>query len=413
MPLGPTNLRAPALQAALRKITETLARELGCPSKGKPDWSDVEWNLARAVAAMHGVSPLLSKRLVWQGPPDWESFLGEQRIHTAGRHARIRELLQRLDQHVHQEGLAAVALKGAALHTIGLYEAGERPMADVDLLVRPRDAQRTARVLESLGYYESFTTWKERVFAPVENRAVATLGEHTNNPIKIELHERIGEMLPKQITDISQFIFPLQPHPGLNAYPSKAALITHLVLHAAGSMAFRSLRLVQLHDLALLSARMTAADWDEVFEYRARAGILWWALPPLQLTSRYYPAAVPARVLMALKTDCPWFLGGVSQQRTLSDVSYSHLWVDAFPGIEWSQSVREMLRYTVSRIRPSAENLALRDTLASTQAWASDGQWSTLSQAKRILRWVAARQTRPVTMHAVRAVLAQTTRSRP
>lgn len=410
MPLGPTNLTPPALQAALRKITETLAGELGCPSKDIPDWSELEWTLARAVTAMHGVSPLLSTRLGWAGPADWVSFLEQQRIHTANRYARIRELLQRLDRHVRQEGIAAVALKGSALHSIGVYAAGERPMADVDLLVRPQDAERTARILESLGYYESCTSWKERAFTPVENPVVAALGEHSDNPIKIELHERVAEILPRQITDISQLIFPLRPQPGLNAYPSTAALMTHLVLHAAGSMVIQSLRLVQLHDLALLSARMTAADWDEMLGYRARAGVLWWALPPLQLTSRYYPSAVPARVLTALKCDCPRFLGGVSRQQRLSDVSYSHLWVDAFPGIEWSQSVRELLRYAVSRIRPSAEKLALRDTLARTQAWASDGQWSTLSQAKRILRWVSARQTRPVTMHAVHAAVAQTTR---
>jgi putative nucleotidyltransferase-like protein len=395
-----------AVQAALLKITEFFAGEFARPTEATPDWSDFEWIVAKAVAAMHGVSPLLSTSLRWRGPADWANFLEEQRVHTANRHARIGELLQRLDRHTREEGIAAIALKGVALHAIGLYAAGERPMADVDLLVRPRDAERSARLLESLGYYESGATWKERVFTPVGEFRVASLGEHSNNHIKIELHERICERLPRKITDISEFIFPESPQPGLNAYPSKAALMNHLLLHAAGAMVFQTLRLLQLHDLALLSLRMTPADWDEMLEYRVRARGLWWALPPLQLTLRYYPLRVPARVLTALKLDCPWFLGSVSRRRALTHVSYSHLWVDALPGIEWSRSVPEVLRFAAGRVRPSAQHLALRETLAKTQAWAAHSRWSRLSQTRRIFRWVMSRQTRPVTMHAVRAAFA-------
>ena len=87
-----------ALQAALRKITETLASELACPTQGSPDWSDFEWLLARAVAAMHGVSPLLSRALHWRGPAGWVDFLEEQRAHTSNRHGRIDELLLQIDR---------------------------------------------------------------------------------------------------------------------------------------------------------------------------------------------------------------------------------------------------------------------------------------------------------------------------
>jgi hypothetical protein len=394
-----------ALQAALRKITETLASELACPTQGSPDWSDFEWLIARAVAAMHGVSPLLSRALHWPGPAGWVDFLEEQRAHTSRRHARIDELLLKIDRLTRKQGVAAMALKGAALHSVGLYAGGERPMADVDLLVRPQDAERTARLIQSLGFHESRTNWKERVFTPADDRAAASLGEHADNNIKIELHERIREGLPRQIADVSELIFPSRPQPGLNAYPSRAALMIHLLLHAAGSTVIQSLRLIQLHDVALLARRMEAADWNEVLEYRSKQR-LWWALPPLQLTARYYSSTVPVCILRALKLDCPWHLERIYRERKLSDVSYSHLWVDAFPGIEWSRSVPEMLKYTVSRVRPSAKHIALRDMDAKTEGWASSDEWSRLSQSRRILRWVTSRPTRPVTMHVVRAALA-------
>jgi hypothetical protein len=395
------------LAAALRMTTEALAGELARPTTVAPDWTDFEWTVARAVASMHGVSPLLSLTLQWDGPAPWAEFLEQQRLHTANRHVRIVELLQRIDRSARREGIAVVALKGAALHALGVYAAGERPMADVDLLVRPHDARSAARMITSLGYVDSQTTWKEQVFTPIADRTPASLGEHSNNNIKIELHHRICEMLPRRLTDVSESIFPREAWPGLNAYPSLASLMTHLLLHAAGGMAFQTLRLLQLHDIALLTAHMTTADWNAVLNSTAASGH-WWLLPPLQLTSIYYPATVPKRVLKVVDESCPWLLRRVTSRKTLCDVSLSHLWIDAFPGIEWSRSAPDLARYIVGRIRPGVQHLAQRDANVRTQAWASQSRWQKLSQGRRILRWVMSRQTRAATMYAVNAAIAQT-----
>jgi Uncharacterised nucleotidyltransferase len=396
-----------ALHLTLRKITETLARELASPSHSAPDWSDFEWTIARAVAAMHGVSPLLSHTLAWQGPAGWRPFLEQQRAHTATRHARIDDLLRRIDQRSREAGIAVLALKGAALHAMGLYTAGDRPMADIDLLVRREDAASSAGMLESLGYREGRKSWKERVFNPAVEHAPDDLGEHSDGNIKLELHERICERLPWRITDVSDFIFPTEPRPGLNAYPSKASLMVHLLLHAAGSMATQALRLLQLHDIVLLSTRMTQADWDDVLARGSRGSGLWWAYPPLALTARYYTARIPPGVLAALAGECSYLLKRAANHATLYDVSYSYLWVDAFPGIEWSQSLRDILSYAASRVWPDGKHLALRASVAKSQGWVSQSQWAPLSQGGRILRWITSRPTRPLTMHAVRAALAQ------
>ena len=52
------NAELPAFEvidAALRTTTEALAREIVAPSGTAPAWSDFEWDVARAVAAMHGI----------------------------------------------------------------------------------------------------------------------------------------------------------------------------------------------------------------------------------------------------------------------------------------------------------------------------------------------------------------------
>jgi len=394
------------LQAVLIKVTEGLARELAHPAPMAPDWSDFEWSVATAVAAMHGISSLLSRSLRWRGPEEWMQFLEEQRAHVTRRHARIEKLLLQIDRSAREAGLGMTPLKGVALHALGLYTGGERPMADVDLLVHPRDAAEAVRLIESLGFRESRAGVKERAFAPLESHAAGALGEHSNNDITIELHQRICERLPLYLTDITDAVLPQSPHAGLNGYPSTAALMAHLLLHTAGEMTMKSVRLLQLHDLALVAGRMSEADWEELVQRLPGGRRLWWALPPLRLTLRYYPLSIPSRALSALESDCPWLLQRNASRRILSDVSFSRLWVDAFPGLEWAQSIREMLGYAAGRIRPSAEQLAARAASAVSQDWAADSQWATLSQGRRIARWLASRQIRPGAMHVLRAALA-------
>jgi hypothetical protein len=389
------------------KVTETLARELASPSRMRPDWSDFEWKVARAVAAMHGISPLLSRSLRWEGPGAWTAFLDEQRSHTRSRHGRIQELLSSVDQKARDSGLAATALKGAALHRLGLYQAGDRPMADVDLLVRPADLDRTAALLMSLGFRQSAQTWKERLFTPLDVSS-AEFGEHAANSLKIELHDRICEKLPFYLTDISEFVFPLRPTAGLNGYPSNASLMRHLLLHAAGAMVFQALRILQLHDIALLAGRMSDADWNEITASSLPRARMWWAYPPLEMTSRYYENAVPSHVLAAFKDDCRFVLRTLGAKKSLIDVSYSYLWVKAFPGIEWSQSISELLGFAANRVRPNAKHMDQRKQDAAIQNWAKQAEWSSMSQGRRMLRWLTSRQTRPATMHAIAAAFAHT-----
>jgi len=329
--------RPKVLQEALHRITERLAGELARPTQTAPDWSDIEWQLAQAVAAMHGVSALLAVTLKWDGPPDWRRFLETQRSHVAARHRRIEDLLSQLDERAREQAVPFVGLKGVALHALCLYQPGERPMADVDLLVSPVSSDRAVQILESLGFSESFACLRHKVFVPSVQTVHASLGEHAQNYMKIELHERVAEVLPFRTTDVTASVYPPHAHPGLNPYPSNAALMIHLLIHAANSMAYRALRLLHLHDIALLSTRMSSADWAELLRHGQSSGGPWWALPPLQLTTRYYGSVVPKAVLGALHDHCHWSLRRIVRDQSLSDVSLSYLWIEAFPGIGWSR----------------------------------------------------------------------------
>jgi hypothetical protein len=389
------------VKAGLRRTTETLAHELARPGGAAPNWNELEWQLASAAAAAHGVSPLLCHHSAWQNPA-WRRFLESQRAHVECRHQRIAELLKRIDAEARSAGVAMVALKGSALHAIGLYAPGERPMADVDLLVREQDLEPASKLLQALGYVESFTQWKHRTFKPAIGAPVMGLGEHRDTPINIELHTRIQERLPVSTVDITDRIYPRQPSPGLNPYPSNGALMSHLLLHAAGNLCGRSLRLIHLNDISLLATRMLAGDWKVLWSDGQSP---WWALPPLRMVARYFPHAVPRDVLERIEPHCSPLLRTLSRRQTLTQVSCSALWLSALPGIEWSRSMQEAGRCVKQRIRPTQEARQERADMVRTQVWLQGQSWVTLKHGRRLLTWLTRPVPRMDTLYVVREAL--------
>jgi len=393
------------IQAALRKTSEALATVLADPSADAPEWSPFEWRIARASAALHGVSSLLSSHLTWRGPADWVEFLADQRRQTLARHVRLDALLRLIDQETQHRGVAFVALKGATLHDMGLYKAGERPMADLDLFASTADLERMVEILRAIGFHQATITWKHRVFESDEASSAATFGEHSANGIKIDLHGQIREILPRRPVDVSDLIMPFEPRPGMNPYRSKASLMAHLLLHAAGAIALRAMRLVQLHDLALLSRRMSEADWLELTGPVAAQRALWWAFSPLILVARYY-GTIPAYVLANTAEACGWSLRRSSRKKQLWQVSFSDLRRRAFPGIEWSQSAGDALAYAAERAMLAARVLA-RVTLTGQVVGGVDGIAGRWGESLPSRGWIACRPVRPAPLVAVRSALAQ------
>jgi hypothetical protein len=397
------------IAVALRKTTETLAQELAVPANGPPAWTEFEWQIARAASAMQGVSSLLYAGARWQGPDGWRRFLHEQWSQSVARHAEIARRLDAIDSQARLAGVAFVALKGAALHATGVYGGGERPMGDIDLLVRHADAEATARVLEACGYAAFFAVGRHQVFQPRASKALtgAILGEHIDSQIKVEVHTRIAESLPVAATDITQFLLPLAMQPGLNAYPSPASLMMHLLLHAAGNMRARALRLIQLHDVALLAGRFGAGDWRELLAARPNGRPLWWAFAPLRLAARYYPASIPPELLATLDMQCPWLLNKLTRRQHLTDVSWSNIRIEAFPGLEWSRTPAEALEFMRQRIWPSREARLQVEEVGAQIPGSSSVPWYGVAHGARILRWIFSHPPRVQTLLSVRAALGQ------
>lgn len=406
MPQAESDLPLDAIEAALRKTTEYLATQIAAPGGRPPAWDDAEWCVAKAVVAIQGTAVQLSDVLRWQGPEHWNAFLAEQRRQTGLRHELIARQLARVDARARAAGVPLVPLKGSALCRAGVYGAGERPMGDIDLLVRPIDAPAAMQVLRDCGYVESFRTGRHVSFEPQSPGRETGYGENVGNPLLLELHARIAERLPVAETDVTAALFPAGAQPGLNDYPSPAALMLHLLLHAAGNIRARALRQIQLHDIALLSRRLGGAEWHALLAGATAAHGLWWALPPLELTERYYPGTIPPKVRAAVRNGCPRLLTRATQRHSLVDVSWSQIRIRAFPGIEWARSPAEAARFVLSRVWPRGEALAALRRTAATKTWARQIPWYGQSHLRRIARWVVSRPPRVQTLYAVRSALA-------
>jgi hypothetical protein len=213
--------------------------------------------------------------------------------------------------------------------------------------------------------------------------------------------------LPAMATDITQHLWRRETHAGLNSYPSDASLLMHLLLHAAGNIRARALRLIQLNDIARLAARFGPQDWQELLAARPDRSTMWWAWAPLLLTARYYPSAIPPGVYDGLSAQCPRLLCSRVRRQRLVDVSWSNIRIEAFPGLEWSRTLPEALAFMSSRIWPShAARSELKEGAAQIPE-SSTVPWYGISHGARVLRWIWSNPPRVQTLLSVRTALAQ------
>jgi Uncharacterised nucleotidyltransferase len=384
------------LSDALRKTTEALAAELDSPTPKAPEWSVFEWGIARAVVTIHGIAGLLLRQLQWGGVPGWREFLAAEVADAGQRYEDARAALVEIDSHSRLSGVAVVALKGMALHAMGLYQPGERPMADLDLLVQPAELGTAADLLEKLGFEAKGSTWKHREYS----RIVAD-----GRTLKIDLHTRLAERLAYREFELPGDVFSNRHEAGVQQYRSRLVLLRHLLLHTASNMSTHWVRGVHLHDIARLSEGMSRTEWADFSEPGWPHS--WLLYPPLALVARYFPGAINESALDQLAARCPPRLARITRRHTLFDVSASNPHIFALPAMAWCTSFADLLRYVRLRAIPERSELASLRAVANSGGFAAGKSWYQKSQPARIAEWLFRRSVRPATLFAVRRVLAQ------
>ena len=101
---------------------------------------------------------------------------------------RMMHTLERITERFNQVGIPLMVLKGAALHLTLLDRPDERPMTDVDLLIKPEHYDRAFALLEDLGGLRGESLVREDFFPRFHYEIDYTIGNIY--PVKIDLHVR-------------------------------------------------------------------------------------------------------------------------------------------------------------------------------------------------------------------------------
>ena len=318
------------------------------------DWSDTDWEVARWVTQVHGIAPLLhAQSATWPGAA---SLAPQLRAYLAGQHqrsaARVGLLLAELAEILaafEADGLPVVPLKGSLLATRYYAAPGLRPMNDLDLLVRREDEAHAVALLGQLRYEQVGRSWKHLMLArPEASGAVVDYdGEHPANPRSLDLHTQLAEGFWGIRYDLSEQVWAgarpgwLLGHSALDM--PTPVLLQHLVVHAVSDMIARRVRLLHLHDIALVAARVDQRGWEQLVESAQARREERYLYPALQLASGYF-GVVPADVLAVLRPGVPPALNAMLDQHGVDQFSYCNSAPTSFrEKLAWYRPGREQL----------------------------------------------------------------------
>lgn len=277
-----------------------MAAWLTEPPGADPGWSPDTWQAFKLASRVHGVAPLLHELL--QSSP-WlaaglKAWLARQAELNAQRvlrmQAELRDILALFARHE----VAVAPLKGSVM-TACFYELpGQRPLADLDLLVRPADFERAQALLRQMGYEPAVAHWKHTEFVKPGNRTVvSTEFEHPDNPRKLELHRHCRETFGGPVIDLTGLMWQhIRPGELLGQparLPQPEALWLHLLVHHTYHAWQGKARLIQLVDLARLTPQV-GQPTGLLSRIDAR-----YTYPSLALLRRYFPAAIDEALIAA------------------------------------------------------------------------------------------------------------------
>ncbi|MHC4217797.1 MAG: nucleotidyltransferase family protein [Planctomycetota bacterium] len=178
------------------------------------------------------------------------------------RNIRMMHLLDRIACAFNEADVPLMALKGAALN-LALYEGpDERPMTDLDLLVRPADVRIAQAAIEQAGCLRSDIVFREDFFPKYYYEIEYTAG--TVDPVLIDLHVR-----PFRVLRYSRLVPDEALWEDAEAVNTGSATVLipsadDMLIHLAGHSAIHAnCRKLWLRDIARwVEVRGDEIDWD-------------------------------------------------------------------------------------------------------------------------------------------------------
>lgn len=223
--------------------------------KALRSWTD--WKRERLETRFLHLFPLVTKRLkdMKLGTMEASKAASISRFTwTRGRY--LMESARGVGEKIRESGLEAALLKGAALLESGIYVPTERPMFDVDILVRSRDMKYVLELMR-------FDGWREP--GGMKWRRFSFSQEMRRGPAKIDVHwglvaEPEFEGWPVPDPDAwTEAVLRRSRRSGAFLIPCDSDLFAHAVLHGTRPRTSS----IWCVDAMRLAPRV---DWDVVRE---------------------------------------------------------------------------------------------------------------------------------------------------
>ena len=166
---------------------------------------------------------------------------------------------------LHAAGVGAVPVKGVVIADRVWPVPDARPMADIDLIVRPADRERAVRALLNAGLQRSSRTPGEDVLlAWGDGSRGLTDRESATHNGKVEIHPGWSTDVHHYSIDDGGWLLAAARDGRLDGAPcrmlSPAALTVHALGHLSICAVRAEVRALNVVDVALLLARLDAAD---------------------------------------------------------------------------------------------------------------------------------------------------------
>ena len=291
------------------------------------DWTQTDWQIARLEVQLHGVAPLLYERFSDNGSLGLlnqllRDYIESQYLLNGKRIERVQEVLHSVLSVSDEAGIKIMPLKGSVLVNEYYNNPAIRPMADIDLLIDLTDEKEEERILTSLGYHLLSDTSINKTYIS-DDSISSIVGEHPDNPIKIELHTRVFCKTNQEQYDFTELMWQNSSRGFLKLNsiktPSKAMLLLHVLLHASCHQYEGTLRAIQLHDIFIISRIFDDYDWLAFEEQVDTLGCGKMIYLPLFLCAVYFEISVPESTMNMINVKTPTRLKRLKNSYSLSE----------------------------------------------------------------------------------------------
>jgi hypothetical protein len=303
---------------------------------------------------------LAQRGLIDRCPPWFREQMLNRRRFTAAQWLRWRLELRNIVQAFREHGIDLILLKGAVLTSVAYPDTCLRSMSDLDLLVRPVDAQRALRLIEAGGFgcpdYYGFA--HPQMFSGRSAPAAAEIAvplQKSGTRAFVELHTQLESAEPAYPVPTAM-LWSGAEDVDLHGLPCKTLekheFLLHLIMHLSEHHLFEhGLRsLLDVHQW--IERHHAHLDWQLVADQATRRGYAKWVYLTLRMVRDALATPVPNAALSAL--GAPAQLGDM-QQLAYEQVLAQGRVADNLPGL----LIKTLSQPTVS----SAARLLIRRVL--------------------------------------------------